>query len=220
MALCSSAAEYASPVWSRSSQASKIDTVLNAACRAISGCLRPTRVGDLYLLCGIPPPPPHIRRAVSSQLEKHKQENDDEQDPASKRLKSRHSFLHSVEPLGGSARTRRLTLWSSHLQTPPQNSHSVPMNRYLQFSSVAWPTWSSLNRLRKGTGRCKSIMQTWGFNEDDQTTCECGDEQTMKHCWSAPFCHNRVPMKSLTPELYPAPSIGRESYSDSRRRSS
>ena len=46
----------------------------------------------------------HIRRAVSSQLEKHKQENDTlhpvyEQYPARKRLKSRHSFLHSVEPL-------------------------------------------------------------------------------------------------------------------------
>ena len=24
-------------------------------------------------------------------------------------------------------------------------------------------------------------MQKWGFNEDGQTTCECGDEQTMKH---------------------------------------
>ena len=183
VALCFSSAEYASPVWSRSSHASKIDPVLNAACRAISGCLRPTRVDDIYSLCGIAVPP-HIRRAVSSQLEKHKQENDPlhplyEQDPARKRLTSRHSFLHSVEPLGGSARTRTLTLWSSHLQTTPQNYHSVPRNRYLhwlQVSSEAWPTWSSLKRLRKGTGRCKSLMQKLGFNEDGQTTCECGDD--------------------------------------------
>ena len=102
LARCFSAAEYASPVWSRSSHASKIDPVLNAACRAISGCLRPTRVDDLYLLFGIAPQ--HIRRAVSSQLEKFKQENDPlhplyEQDPARKRLTSRHGFLHSVEPL-------------------------------------------------------------------------------------------------------------------------
>ena len=137
-----------------------------------------------YTCCAELPPPPHIRRAVSSQLEKHKQENDPlhplyEQDPARKRLTSRHSFLHSVEPLGGSARTRTLTLWSSHLQTTPQNYHSVPRNRYLhwlQVSSEAWPTWSSLKRLRKGTGRCKSLMQKWGFNEDGQTTCECGDD--------------------------------------------
>ena len=42
--------------------------------------------------------------AVSSQLEKHKQENDPlhplyQQDPARKILKSRHGFLHSVEPI-------------------------------------------------------------------------------------------------------------------------
>ena len=98
-ALCFSSAEYASPVWSRSSHASKIDPVLNAASRTISGIALP----------------PYIRRAVSSQLEKHKQENDHlhplyEQDPARKRIKSRHSSLHSVQPLGGSAHTRRLTL--------------------------------------------------------------------------------------------------------------
>ena len=160
LALCFSSAEYASPVWSRSSHASKIDPVLNAACRAISGCLRPTRVDDLYLLCGIAPR--HIRRAVSSQLEKLKQENDPlhplyEQDPARKRLKSRHSFLHSVEPLDGSARTRRLNLWSSHLQTTPHKLSFSPKESLPPGSSEAWPTWSSLNRLRTGTGRFKSL---------------------------------------------------------------
>ena len=64
LALCFSAAEYASPVWSRSAHAAKIDPVLNTACRAITGCLKPTRVDDLYLLCGIAPP--HIRRTVVS----------------------------------------------------------------------------------------------------------------------------------------------------------
>ena len=42
-------------------------------------------------------------------------------------------------------------------------------------------------------------------------------------CWSAPSCHNPVLMKtwkSSTPELDPAPSTGRESFSDSRRRRS
>ena len=190
LALCFSSAEYASPVWDRSSHASKIDPVLNAACRAISGCLRPTRVDDLYLLCGIAPP--HIRRAVSSQLEKLKKENDPlhplyEQDPARKRLKSRHSFLHSVEPLEGSARTRRLNLWSSHLQTTPHKLSFSPKESLPPGSSEAWSTWSSLNRLRTGTGRCKSLMQKWGFNEDGQTTCECGDEQTMKHLLVCPI---------------------------------
>ena len=65
LALCFSAAEYASPVWSRSVHDAKIDPVLNDACRAITGCLKPTRVDDLYLLSGIAPP--YIRRTVVSE---------------------------------------------------------------------------------------------------------------------------------------------------------
>ena len=203
LALCFSSAEYASLVWSRSSHASKIDPVLNAVYRAISGCLRSTRVDYLYL-CGIAPPP-HIRRAVSSQLEKHKQESDPlhplyEQDPSRKRLKSRHSFLHSVESLDGSACTRRLTLWSNHLQTiTPHKLSFSPKESLPPGSSEAWPTCSSLNRLRTGTGRCKSLMQKWRFNEDGQTTSECGDEQTMKHLLVCPHpasAHGTVPMKT------------------------
>ena len=45
-------------------------------------------------------------------------------------------------------------------------------------SSEAWSTWSSLNRLRTETGRCKALMQKWGYNEHGQTVCECGDERT------------------------------------------
>ena len=41
LALCFSAAEYASPVWSRSAHAPKIDPALNLSGRAITGCLRP-----------------------------------------------------------------------------------------------------------------------------------------------------------------------------------
>ena len=129
LALCFSAAEYASPVWSRSAHAAKIDPVLNTACRAITGCLKPTRVDDLYLLSGIAPP--HIRRTVLSRKEKSKQENYPlhplyQQEPVGKRPKSRHSFIHSVEPLNGSPHNQRMALWSSHLQTAPHNSHLSP----------------------------------------------------------------------------------------------
>ena len=102
-------------------------------------------------------------------------------------FKSRHSFLHSVEPLDGSAHTRRLTLWSSHLQTTSHKLSFSPKESLPPGSSETWPTWSSLNHLRTGTGRCKSLMQKWVFNEDGQTTCECGDEQTMKHLLVCPI---------------------------------
>ena len=57
--MCFSSSEYASPVWSRWSHAWKIDPVLNAARRAISGCLRPMRLDNLYFLCGRNCPPSH-----------------------------------------------------------------------------------------------------------------------------------------------------------------
>ena len=56
LALCYSTAEYACPVWERSAHAHKVDPVLNDACRAITGCLQPTDVENLYLLAGIAPP--------------------------------------------------------------------------------------------------------------------------------------------------------------------
>jgi len=80
----------------------KLDPVLNSACRAITGCLKPTNVENLYLLGGVAPP--YIRKTVASQHENLKQENDPRHPLfnhiiRNKRLKSRHSFLHCVNAL-------------------------------------------------------------------------------------------------------------------------
>ena len=75
LALCYSVAEYAAPVWARSSHAQKLNTELNIACRSITGCLKPTNVEDLYLLAGIAPP--DIRRDVCARVEKTKQETNE-----------------------------------------------------------------------------------------------------------------------------------------------
>ena len=56
LALCYFVAEYAAPVCARSSHAQKLNQELNSACRAVTGCLKPTNVEDLYLLVGIAPP--------------------------------------------------------------------------------------------------------------------------------------------------------------------
>ena len=71
--LCYSVAEYAAPVWARSHHAHVLDSELNTACRAKTGCLKPTNVEDLYLLAGIAPP--DIRRDVCARVEKKKQES-------------------------------------------------------------------------------------------------------------------------------------------------
>ena len=66
LALCYSTAEYAAPVWARSSHANKLNPVLNQSCRSITGCLKPTNVEDLYLIAGIAPP--DIRREVCARV--------------------------------------------------------------------------------------------------------------------------------------------------------
>ena len=55
LAPCYTVAKYACPVWSRSVHASKLDPVLNNACRTITGCLKPTNTSNLHLLAGIAP---------------------------------------------------------------------------------------------------------------------------------------------------------------------
>ena len=98
LALCYSTAEYACPVWERSAHAHKVDPVLNDACRAITGCLQPTNVDNLYLLAGIAPPA--VRKSVTAQREREKQVND-----------NRHPLHGHNLPS-----TRRLEQWSPHLQ--------------------------------------------------------------------------------------------------------
>ena len=100
LALCYSVAEYKAPVWARSSHAQKLNPELNSTYRAVTGCLKPTNVEDLYLLAGIAPP--DIRRDVCARMEKTKQETNEAhslygQNPAERRLKSRNCFLRSVE---------------------------------------------------------------------------------------------------------------------------
>ena len=50
LALFYSIVEYAAPVSARFTYADILDSELNKACRAITGCLKPTYVEDLYLL--------------------------------------------------------------------------------------------------------------------------------------------------------------------------
>ena len=91
LALCYSTAEYAAPVWARSSHANKLNPVLNQSCRSITGCLKPTNVEDLYLIAGIAPP--DIRREVCARVERTKQTKDE-----------RHSlFGHTPHPSTGAS---------------------------------------------------------------------------------------------------------------------
>ena len=119
LALCYSVAEYAAPGWAISSHAQKLNPELNSVCRAVTGCLKPTNVDDLYLLAGIAPP--NIRRDVCARVEKTKQETNEAhsrygQNPSERRLKSRNCFLRSVKPADFPPKVIRCSAWLRRLQ--------------------------------------------------------------------------------------------------------
>ena len=106
LVLCYSAAEYACPVWARSTHAHKLNPALHDCCRIISGCLKPTNLGSVHILAGIAHP--HIRRTVACRMERTRQTTDARHQlfhhqPAASRLKSRKSFMRTVMPLDSSA---------------------------------------------------------------------------------------------------------------------
>ena len=67
LALCYSAAEYACPVWERSTHAKKLNTTLNETCRMITGCLKPTNTNSLPIHAGIAPYTPESPHQTSGE---------------------------------------------------------------------------------------------------------------------------------------------------------
>lgn len=204
LALSYSVAEYACPVWERSTHAAKLDPALNDCCRIITGCLRPTPKEHLYTLAGIAPP--NIRRAVASQVERSKQMDDTrhplfDHTPAKPRLKSRRSFCSSTMPLRDTAVTTRTRLWRDH-QTAMQRNTEMMMNipaaeRLPSGANSKWTTWKSLNRLRTQVGRCHTNMAKWGLRTDSDI-CECGEKQTMSHLLCCRQLHTPVTANDLS----------------------
>ena len=176
LALCYSTAEYAAPVWERSAYAHLLNPELNQACRAITGCLRPTNVENLYLLAGIAPP--EIRRSVCARVERTKQVERETHSlfghtPARRRLKSRRSFLTSVQPVHFPAKVVRVNEWKRRLE---EKAHAGLVNLYEDLATghdSPWLNWRCLNRLRTGYTCSKEQRKKWGYFNGD-TTCECG----------------------------------------------
>ena len=124
LALCYADAEYACPVWARSTHAPKMNPALHDCCRNISGCLQPTNLDSVHLLAGIAPP--HIRRTVACRMERTRQTTDDRHQlfhhqPSASRLKSRKSFMRTVTLLDSSASSSRLQPWKDSLTDVPSS---------------------------------------------------------------------------------------------------
>jgi len=46
-------------------------------------------------------------------------------------------------------------------------------------------TWSLMNRFRTGQGPCCANLHKWGLARSP--CCDCGQRQTMNHCWHVPI---------------------------------
>ena len=164
-ALCYSVAEYAAPVWVRSHHAHVLDSELNTACtcRAITGCLKPTNVEDMYLLAGITPP--DIRRDVCDRVEKKKQESNlahslSGQNPTENRLKSRSCFLSSVLPADFHPKVIRCNEWQHSLNTKTHSCSANLTESLARGHTSQLATWRSLNRLLTGVTCSKEQRKT------------------------------------------------------------
>jgi len=55
-------------------------------------------------------------------------------------------------------------------------------------NNLEWPTWRAFNRLRVGVGRSKENLAKWGIISEEDTSCDCGQLQTMSHLLRCPSC--------------------------------
>ena len=175
----------------------KLDSELNNAYRAITGCLKPTNVEELYLLSGIAPP--SIRRCVCARVEKAKQETNEApslcgQIPAEKRLKSRNCFLHSVKPANFLPNVIRCSEWLRRTNKIPHRT-SVNLDESLaRGHDSPWTTWRCLNRLRTGYTCSKEQGKKWQyFDGDTQHVNTVSRQKISRTSCNAPSLHDPAP---------------------------
>ena len=122
--------------------------------------------------------PPEIRRSVCARVERTKQVERETHSlfghtPARRRLKSRRSFLTSVQPLNFPAKVVRVNEWKRRLE---EKAHAGLVNLYEDLATghdSPWLNWRCMNRLRTGYTCSKEQRKKWGYINGD-TTCECG----------------------------------------------
>ena len=111
LARCYSAAEYCSPVWSRSIHTSQVNVQLNSTMRLISGTLRSTPLSWLPVFSNTEPPAVH-RKAATDKLEEKIVKHDswpiqpDILSPPLLRLTSRKPLWLDLQPVDIKSRWR------------------------------------------------------------------------------------------------------------------
>ena len=192
LALCYSAAEYCSPIWSQSAHCKKVDISLNECMRLISGCIKSTPTEILPVLCGIEPADirrdKHIldlrNRALSNN---HMLYNVVTNPLVNVRLKSRSPLSNKMYSLAAgydentSSRSWAETTWKARW-----NNSNHQLKQFIPSPSNKPPgcdlkrcEWVLLNRIRSGHGRFANFMHRIGLSNNPN--CVCGEIQTPQH---------------------------------------
>ena len=156
LALCYSVAEYACPVWERSSHAKKVDASLNDSCRCITGCLRPTNVDSLYVLAGIAPP--GVRISVASRTERRSKLMTlaipviTTNQPQAAWNQGRASFMQSSTVTASSNSKASIVGGTTNCKSTPSKAANPTSEQLAPGHKSEWKLWKSLNRLRTGIG--------------------------------------------------------------------
>lgn len=181
LSLVYSVAEYCCPVWANSAHTNIIDTQLNEAMRTISGTVKSTPTQWLPVLSNIEPP--EIRRQAALKKEWGKCSADpdlplhqDCLDNQRQRLKSRRPSWKLGERL---IREDFLpqTAWQNEWYTSNPDSANLIIDPSHKPPGFNLPrrTWTTLNRIRTGHGRCQYMKHKWGISDD--ASCDCGHQQ-------------------------------------------
>ena len=180
----------------RSAYAHLLNPELNQACRAITGCLKSTNVENLYLLAGIAPP--EIRRSVCARVERIKQVERETHSlfghtPTRRRLKSRRSFLTSVQPVHFSAKVVRVNEWKRRLE---KKAHAGLVNLYEDLATVhdsPWLNWRCMNRLKLDTLVAKNKGRSGDISTETQHVNAAWQQRTRLTCCNAHSSHTPAP---------------------------
>jgi len=180
LALCYSAADYCTLVWSHSSHTSQVDVQLNSTMRLITGTLRSTPLPWLPVLSNIKLPALQRKAATDKLVEKIVKHNSwpiqlDILSPPLLRLTSRKPLWLDLQPVD-------IKSWWRHNWKSAQgvNSHLVcdPTIRQQSFD-LPRQQWSLLNHFRTEQGHCGACRKKWRLTDTDLRPC--GETQTMSH---------------------------------------
>ena len=87
--------------------------------------------------------------------------------------------MHATDELIQIPSTRRLEQWSQHLQSVSHRLPQTPSECLASGASGTWTEWRCLNRLRTKMGRCKHNLRKWKYTDEDDTACDCKEDDQM-----------------------------------------